>query len=146
MKIWLSSKTYLPYGLITLITGSVILMTLFIIAPSNSRDNRDATKQAEMMEITLEWGRLAPFPTKAENVSIRTEGNQFTRSFRAKFNAPKEEIDKWIEVSPGLNEAKVEGMADGKRKYIISPGGGANYAEVIIDFKVKEVEVYVSWS
>lgn len=141
-KIWLSC------GIMGVIVSGIIL--LLFLFPSNSRDNLNPFRQAEMMQLTLEWGRLAPFSVaNAENVSIWTEGNQFTRSFRAKFNASDEDTNSWIKASPGLNEATIEETSDGKKKYVIMPGGGANYAEVIIDFKpdqVNEVEVYVSWN
>ena len=43
-----------------------------------------------------------------------------------------------------LLDASIEETNDGKQKYIIEPGGGANYAEVIIDLNM--VTIYVSWS
>ena len=142
----LSWQTWLFCSFFTLTIGGIILSWLLFLMPTNSRDNRNPVRQAEMMQLTLEWGRLAPFPTNAENVSIQTEGNQFTRSFRAKFTAPKEAINRWIAASPGLREAKIEETVNGQKTYVIPPGGGANYAEVIIDFDSNEVEVYVSWS
>ena len=140
-KVWLSCSI-----MGAIVSGIVLLIFLF---PSNSRDNRNPVRQAEMMQLTLEWGRLDPFPANAENVSIWTEGNQFTRSFRAKFKASDEDINNWIKASPGLNEATIEETPEGKKKYVIVPGGSANYAEIIIDFKpdrLNEVEVYVSWN
>lgn len=97
------------------------------------------------MQLTLAWGRLVPFPTNAKNVSIQIEGNRFARSFRAQFNAPNQDIETWIDASPGLKQAKIEAMTDETVKYVISPGDGANYAEVIVDFGSGKVEVYVSW-
>jgi len=115
------------------------------LTSSNSRDNQDSTKQKEMMALVLEWGRLAPFPAGASNVSIETEGNSFTRSFHASFVASQQDIRSWIKDSPGLNETAPQELSDNKVKYIITPGSGANRAEVTIDYVSNQVEIYVSW-
>jgi len=143
-------NTKKPTKLIIIIASAVLLVGLFAFAglfliSSNSRDNQDPAKQKEMMALVLEWGRLAPFLASAINVSIETEGNSFTRSFRASFVAPKQDIQSWIKVSPGLNEATPDELADTKVQYIIAPGGGANKAEVTIDYGLNQVEIYVSW-
>jgi hypothetical protein len=145
----LSKWIWLGCGSILVVAGCLAVLFFVLLAPSsNSRDGQNPTRQAEMaaIDIISEWGRLAPFPENAENLLIRAEGNPFTRSFRASFSAPEEEIRTWIAASPGLAEAAVTSTPDGKLKYLISPGGGANYAEVVIDFKSGVVQVYVSWS
>ncbi|MEM7348198.1 MAG: hypothetical protein AAF485_28545 [Chloroflexota bacterium] len=124
------------------------LLCLFFVFPSNSHDNQNPVKRTEMMVLTREWGRLAPFPVGEEAVSIQTEGTLFTRSFRATFNASDEAINRWIEESPGLKSAEIEEI-EGKKTYFISPGGGANYAEVVIESNpndISQVDIYVSWS
>ena len=131
--------------------GSLISFVVFYFSlSSNARDNQDPAKQQEMMTIILEWGRFAPFPVNATNVSIKTEGSSFTRSFRASFTASKQEILAWIKDSPGINEAVSEAVSqessDNKVKYIISPSNGANSAEVTIDFTLNKVDIYVSAS
>lgn len=131
-------------AVIASLVGLISLVVLYLF-PSNARDNRNLAKQEEMMSLVLEWGRLAPFPAKATNVSIETEGNSFTRSFHASFVASQQDIQTWIKDSPGINEATPENLSDNKVKYIIAPGGGANSAEVTIDFTLNTVEVYVSW-
>ncbi len=136
--------------LVIVVTSTILLVAVVAFATrffafSNSRDNQDAAKQKEMMAIVLEWGRLSPFPASATKVSVETEGNSFTRSFRARFVAPKQDIQAWIKDSPGLNEAVPEELFGNKVKYIITPGGGANKAEVTIDYVLSQVEIYVSW-
>jgi hypothetical protein len=133
------------------IVGTAFLVWLIAVAalfliPTNSRDNQDPSKQKEMMALVLEWGRLAPFPANATNVMVETEGSSFTRSFRASFVAPKQDIQSWIKESPGINEATPEELSDNQICYSIVPGGGANKAEVTIDFILNKVEIYVSWS
>ena len=129
---------------VLLIFGVVTVARSFLVS-SNSRDNQDPAKQKEMMALVLEWGRLSSFPTSATNVSIETEGNSFTRSFRASFIAPKQDIQSWIIDSPGLNETTPDRLSDNKVQYFIAPGGGANTAEVTIDYGLNQVEIYVSW-
>jgi hypothetical protein len=114
------------------------------LALSNSRDNQDPAKQEEMMALVLEWGRLSSFPANASQVFVETEGNSFTRSFHASFVAPREDIQTWIKDSPELNETTPEELSDNKLQYIIEPGGGANRAEVTIDYGLNEVKIYVS--
>ena len=90
-------------------------------------------------------GGIAPFPSSASNVSIKPEGSLFTRSFRASFVAPKQDILSWIQDSAGLNDAMPEELSDNKVWYSIMPGGGADQAEVTIDYILNKVEIYVSW-
>jgi len=118
----------------------------FYLISSNEMDNRNPARQEEMMKLVLEWGRLAPFPASATDVSVKTEGSSFTRSFHASFTAPRQDIEAWIKASPGLREAATQELPDNKVKYTITPGGGANKAEVIIDFTLNTVDILVSWS
>lgn len=54
---------------------------LALAIPTNDLDNTDSARRAEMMQITLEEGELAPFPPSARETWIWTEGNMFTRTF-----------------------------------------------------------------
>lgn len=128
-----------------LVVGIITSTSWFWIS-SNSRDNQDLAKQKEMMTLVLTWGRLAAFPANATKVSIKTEGSSFTRSFRASFFAPKQDILDWIKKSPGINEAVPEKLSDNKIWYDIVPGDGANKAEVTIDNLLNTVAIYVSWN
>ena len=139
-----------PLKLIATIASTVcivglIYFSILYMSSSNARDNRSSAKQKEMITIVLEWGRLAPFPIYATNVSIETEGNSFTRSYHASFVATKQDIQAWIKDSPGINEATPQELSENKVKYIISPTGGANSVEVTIDFAINKVDIYVSW-
>jgi hypothetical protein len=142
----MSKSPKLTFGII----GAFLLVGLALIAfywvSSNAIDNRSSTRQKEMLENILKWGRLASFPESATDLLVETEGNSFTRSFHASFTAPKEEIEAWITKSPGLIEASRQVMPNNKVKYIIVPGGGAHQAEVIIDIMNDKVEIFVSWS
>ena len=130
----------------TLALAVLLAIATLSFIPSNARDNRDAARKAEMIALVLEWGRLAPFPASAANLIVETEGSAFTRTFRASFFAPADDIRVWIQNSPGLREAVAEDLADDTDFYRIAPGGGADRAEVRIDYALNRVEIYVSWS
>jgi len=144
----MKNKTRSPQLIIIVASTALLVVVAFaarFFASSNSRDNQDVAKQKEMMTIVLEWGRLSPFPASATRVSVETEGNSFTRSFRANFVAPKQDIQTWISDSPGLNEGVPEELSGNKVKYVITPGAGASKAEVTIDYVLNQVEIHVSW-
>ena len=130
-----------------------LIATIFLLALIgsimvwvSSRHNQEAEQKDDMLALVMVWARLAPFPPNAEAVSIKAEGNPFTRSFRASFTAPEGENETWICESPGLNETTPEETMNGKVHYTISPGGGANWAEVAIDKNSGRVDIYVAWS
>jgi hypothetical protein len=98
------------------------------------------------IDCTLEWGRLAPFPASAEQFSITTHGNMFTREFRASFIASPTEIERWLKESPGTRQAVPTTPFPNVRKFQIAPGGGAQFAEVSVDDAKHQVFIVVSWS
>lgn len=93
-----------------------------------------------------EWGRLAPLPDSVSDLQIRAEGSRFTRSFHAIFNLPNDDLAKWIEASPSLQDAQIQAAEDSPHKYTIKPGGGAQYAEAVIDLDNGLVQIYTYWS
>jgi len=129
----------------TLLTASIAVSLICSACISDSRRGElTAEERKQAIDATLEWGRLAPFPSSAHQFTIKVEGGFFTRTFRSHSKAPKGDIDIWIRQSPGLMDAEPS-YADGKRKYIVKPGGGANRAEVTIGDD-DAVEIYASWS
>lgn len=129
-------------GLICLVV-SVYFLYCLLLRPTNVVHNTDPAKQAEMWKSTLAWARLAPLPNGAAGVTIQRVEDPFTRSFSAHFTADQPTIAQWIAESPGLLTAKIETMQGGRHKYLISPGGGASYAEVISDPSTGEIAIYV---
>jgi hypothetical protein len=119
-----------------------ILLILSIMAVGCQGNNVE--DQREMTDLVLEWGRLVPVPTSALDFTVKAEGNMFSRSFRASFVAPQADIDSWLSASPGIRNVQPIQVDVDTKKYVIEPGGGANYAEVIVSSG--RVTVYVSWS
>ncbi len=102
--------------------------------------------QASAIDCTRIWGRLAPFPASAQQLSIDTEGSAFTRAFRSTFIAPPADIEQWLQQSPGTREALPTTPSPGVRHFEIAPGGGAQWAEVTVDDTNHRVSIYVYWS
>jgi hypothetical protein len=123
----------------------IILCVLVVLAGAAFAAYRHYDRRS-MIDCTLQWGRLAPFPAAARDFSIRTEGGFFTRAFRAQFAASPEEIEQWVRESPGTSGVQPERPSSHIRRYQISPGGGAQHAEVEIDDQSHIVSVYVYWS
>src|SRR5438552_3669133 len=99
----------------------------------------------EMLRATLIWGRLAPLPKTAQDFKIVTEGGMFTRAFRASFKAPIADIENWLKESPGTREITPETTSPTTRRFQISPGEGAQHAEVTVDNSSGFVSIYVYW-
>jgi hypothetical protein len=142
--------TLIPAGILVASVSFFVVKTVIttIIAivvfawPTNSRDNADPTRRTEMAQITREWGQLAPFPKTAQDFTIYTEGNSFTRTFRGSFTDTPENIKAWLDNSKGVKEGKTESP----NHYILKMGGGANYGEVIVSPDGTTVTFRVSWS
>ncbi len=101
---------------------------------------------ASAMHCTLEWGRLAPLPRSAHQITISTYGSMFTREFRTSFIASPEDIEEWLQSSPGTCEGVVSTPSPGIRHFQIKAGGGAEFAEVTVDDSLHYVLIHVYWS
>lgn len=91
------------------------------------------------------WGRLAPFPQGARDIEIETTGSAFTRGFRASFHATPDAIERWLSESPGIRDATTEQQA-ALTTYHIRAGGGATFAEAVVDREHGRVRIRVYWS
>lgn len=146
MKKWIKISLW-GAGVVVSVYLSLIVVYLFLlITPQNDRDNKTPSKTEEMIKITLEFARLAPFPDDIKEFAINTEGSSLTRTFKGHFNASDVVINSWLEKSLGIKDSKVEIISDTMKRFIISPRKGANYAEVLVDWKIGRVEFVVSWS
>lgn len=131
-------------GLAICFSAYAAFSTILHLVPSNGRANQDPAAQASMLECTLEWARLAPIPDSKKQFIIMTEGGPATRAFRTSFTLPAADLKDWVEASPGLKDTGVE--MKGVKNYEIEPGGGAMFAEAVIDFDSGLVKVYTYWS
>ena len=72
MKKWIRIALLGIGGLVAVVFIYVAIILFIFAAPGNERDNENIDK-SEMIEATLEWGRLAPFPEDAEDFIIYRE-------------------------------------------------------------------------
>jgi hypothetical protein len=114
----------------------IVIAGYLYLQNANYRSALDTTKQ---------WARLSDFPSSATNVRVKTSGSMFTREFTVTFRAPLEDIDSWLQESPGTAESTPK--ADGSiRRFTIKPGGGAQHAELEVDDDAGLVRINVWWS
>lgn len=121
---------------------SIIAAIVVFAWPTNDRDNANPETQAEMKRLTRQWGQFAPFPKTAQDFTIYTEGNSFTRTFRGSFSDTPENIKAWLESSKGVKNGEIESPGH----YILEMGDGASYGEVIVSPDGTKVTFRVSWS
>ena len=98
------------------------------------------------IEITREWARLAPLPVSAFNVNVEVIGSMFSREFRLTFRAEPDVVDAWLRASEGIQDAEKSRHADMLIKYAIHPGGGAQFAQVLVYPNIGQVEIRAYWS
>lgn len=127
--------------LIFLVCGCGISVLGYYVFSPNSPRNRDA-----VTDTILTWGRLAPFPSTAQDLTFERTGNMFTRGYRATFTAPAADIEQWLRQSPGIERFRPPTSPSGIRYFEIEPGGGAMWAEVKVDDAQHRVDIYVCWS
>jgi hypothetical protein len=132
-------------GSISAAIGAGGLLILVLVVGS-WRSERRQRSEIQRLEIPREWARLAAYPETARDLRATTSGGPFTRAFRVSFSAPAADIEKWLKDSPGTREAEPTHPSPGKRHFAISPGGGAQHAEVVVDDVAGVVAIYVYWS
>jgi hypothetical protein len=128
------------------VVGAAWIGSLGIFVYMSNFESGTPSNRESAIECTLEWGRRAPFPPSAKELSITIHGNAFTREFRTSFTAPQAEIERWLKESPGIRETSPTAPSPGIRNFQVRPGGGAQHAEVSIDDATNRVMIAVSWS
>jgi hypothetical protein len=102
--------------------------------------------RASAIKVTREWARLAPLPPSATKPEIEVRGGMFTREFVISFSAPSDEVQAWLQSSPGIRDAKITQESDGGVTYTIAPGGGAQFAELRLSADRRGVTIRAYWS
>ena len=97
------------------------------------------------IDTATTWARVAPLPPSARNVDVDVKSSMFSREFIITFNAPPAVIQKWIAASPGLTSASLS-TTGSVTTYAITPGGGAQFAEVKVDSRAHQVIIRTYWS
>ena len=127
----------------------ILAAVLSVVALAGVLTCRHYDRQTAI-DAVLTWGRLAEFPAEMRNFKIKTEGSMFTRGFRASFTATPDVVADWLSRSPGIADAEKWTISPTSTRYVISPGGGAQHAEVEVDRRKNRVRhrvrIYVFWS
>ncbi len=97
------------------------------------------------VNVSREWARVAELPVPTWWVGVDTRGSAFTREFVLDFNASSEELDAWLAASPGIQDADIT-ESGSQITYSIAPGGGAQFAEVVVDRETGAVRIRTYWS
>lgn len=99
-------------------------------------------EKASAISTTIEWAQLAPFPDNIYDFNITTKGSSGTREFNCEFKASKETILAWLKKCPSLSEE----INFEKDIFEIAPGGGAQFAEITVDWNIGKVVIVTYWS
>jgi hypothetical protein len=120
-----------------IVIGSILLIlflsgAFYLFGPTNEIDNAFGLHRSSMIECTLKWGQLAPFPKGISNFTIKTEGSSFSRTFTGSFSAQPNVIDAWLKQSPGVRDGQTETQPNASTKCVLKTGEGAAYGEITI--------------
>jgi hypothetical protein len=134
-----------------IITGFVLFLiflagAFYLFGPTNEIDNALGLHRSSMIECTLKWGQLAPFPNEINNFTIAAEGNFFTRTFTGSFSAQPNVIEKWLRQSSGVRDGHAETLPNASTKYVLKTGEGASYGEITFSADHTSVSFKVEWS
>lgn len=107
---------------------------------------RRSAQWSSALEFTQEWARLARFPAGLKDLQVQVRGTSFTREFRVEFRAPRAAINAWLSRSPGTRNVNPVVRPDGSLLYSIRPGGGAQFAELLVSDDGTHVRIRTYWS
>lgn len=100
---------------------------------------------ANGLEAAQKWARMSALPETATCLHVETRGGPFTREFTIQFTAPSDDLNSWLNRSPGTS--KLNPVIKGRfRVYNVEPGNGAMHAEVTVDDGANLVVIHTFWS
>ncbi len=135
-------RDWLKGCLWTLFVGAVFVVgTVWLVFDANSPLNK-----ASAIACTCEWARLNPLPVGQSAVHVETKGGMFTREFIVTFTGKREDILAWLNASPGTQNAYRDTRMLNAMHQEISPGGGAQFAEITISENGTKVVIRAYWS
>lgn len=119
-----------------LITGGI-----WMVLDPNSPLNKPSA-----IECACEWARLNPLPVPSSAVHVETKGSMFSREFTLTFTGERKDILAWLNASPGTQNPYRDSASVLDMHQTISPGGGAQFAEIAISEQGTKVVIHVYWS
>jgi hypothetical protein len=109
-------------------------------------DPNSPMNKASAINCVCEWARLKPLPVPNSSVHVETKGSMFTREFIITFHADKETVLAWLNASPGTQNAYRDSRTLSHMHQEITPGGGAQFAEITISENGTKVVIRAYWS
>ena len=97
------------------------------------------------IESTLSWARMAEVPSRLKVVSVDSRGSLFTREFLMTVSGESDDIEDWLNASPGIQDS-TRIQERGMTIYQIKPGGGAVFAEATYAVDKRTLIIRVYWS
>jgi hypothetical protein len=134
-------KRLIRWGLA--VTGVLLVLA---VAGWLTFSHQGLVNQTSAVATARKWARLAPLPRNALDLSVKVSGSPFSREFAIEFRAPSAEVRRWLRDSPGTRDATPALGPDGSVTYSITPGGGAQFAEVIVSDGGTRVRIHTYWS
>ena len=102
--------------------------------------------KSSAIACACEWARLNRLPVSNSAVHVETKGSMFTREFTVTFTGKREDILAWLNASPGTQNPYRNSNSVLDMHQTISPGGGAQFAEIAIYEQGTNVVIHVYWS
>ena len=125
-----------------ILTGAAAVVALCLIGALSV----NVFLERSALSIARTWARVAPLPASARDLEVDVLGSMFTREFEVSFKASPQEITEWLRRSPGIQDAGPPQVRGSLCRYVIKPGGGAQWAEVKVDARWNRVTIRTYWS
>jgi hypothetical protein len=113
---------------VTVLFAGMAAAVLGIVAWQQQRDtpfNRHAA-----VEQARIWGHLAPLPVAQEALSFKVHGKPWQRQTELSFEAAPENVQDWVERSPGLSGLPRPHGAKGESSALLHEDGGQGSCKV----------------
>lgn len=108
-------------------------------------DPNSPISKPSAIACVCEWARLAPLPAPNSAVHVESKGSMFSREFIVTFTAKSKDISAWLHASPGTREY-FESKTPSEWHRELTPGGGAQFAEITVSENGTKVVIRAYWS
>jgi hypothetical protein len=128
-------------AVVACITVALIAGGIWMVLDPNSPFNKPSA-----IACACKWARLNPLPVPSSAVHVETKGSMFSREFIVTFTGKREDILAWLNASSGTQNPYRDSASVLDMHQTISPGGGAQFAEIAIYERGTKVVIHVYWS
>ena len=126
----------------SVLLGAILIAGgIWLVLDPNSLLNKQSA-----ISTTCEWARLNPPPVPNSQIHVETKGGMFSREFIVTFSGNANDILTWLKASPGTRDKFESAKSPRAAHFEISPGGGAQFAEITISHGGTRVMIPAYWS